>query len=754
MKGSKYHSDKPITKRVDDLFGRSAFANNVVKIVSNFNIDENFVIGLYAKWGMGKTSTINLIQSELDKNDSLEGIYVNAWTLEGSPEKILWNILDQISQKLTGKSIQSRLNTIGKQMEKVSSGMLPFEMDAEFDFIGEGRNETKVSLGKIMNGVGYVGRLLASTEGIKKAKEKVEKTISEKGVKIVVFIDDIDRLNKSQIIDVFRLLSNIANYEGITFVLPFDKEYVNAAIEEQLPKGQGGDDYLEKIVQVPLHLPTIPRYTLDTVFTNKLLEVFKANGIVVDQQEIERFKSLYYSSSLNTYIDSPRAINKMINVLHSVLPINYGEVNSIDTVAIEMIRVFDEEFYRNIYSNKDTLLKQRHYGSYGDSDEKIAERKHSIVETFGKEKRLAILKNLFPQVQQVIAGHGEEDDSSLRVAQRIASSNYFEIYFSHFDETYGVSDKKIIALLGNAKTKSDIDEGLSIINEANFEAAIQTINDRCSGISSKLEFSKSLLDLAARLPNTKTALTLNPLEKVLFTIDDILKSSTTKLSDYISVLHYTLDQGRIEALPFVIRQVVLYSKKHESHEEPTLNEEELKEYEEQALTIIRKVAGEGKMPIDSTNDHHILYSYWADYGNKLEIEKYLKKHIKTADAAIDFVSQFLGQWSSLMGGSSSDYHRSDLNKATYKEIGRYINQQYLYGLIVKDSNYKKFKYISPDAVEYLDRDRARRDEKRKEISRVGNEHTDAFRTIIAQQFIHLYENENMKADSGTDSSVQ
>ena len=151
MKGSKYHSDRPITKPVDDLFGRSAFAHNVVKIVSNFNIDENFVIGLYAKWGMGKTSTINLIQSELDKNDSLEGIYVNAWTLEGSPEKILWNILDQISQKLTGKSIQSRLNTIGKQMEKVSSGMLPFEMDAEFDFIGVGRNETKVSLGKIMN---------------------------------------------------------------------------------------------------------------------------------------------------------------------------------------------------------------------------------------------------------------------------------------------------------------------------------------------------------------------------------------------------------------------------------------------------------------------------------------------------------------------------------------------------------------------------------------------------------------------------
>lgn len=741
MKGSKYHSDRPITKPVDDLFGRSAFAHNVVKIVSNFNIDENFVIGLYAKWGMGKTSTINLIQSELDKNDSLEGIYVNAWTLEGSPEKILWNILDQISQKLTGKSIQSRLNTIGKQMEKVSSGMLPFEMDAEFDFIGEGRNETKVSLGKIMNGVGYVGRLLASTEGIKKAKEKVEKTISEKGVKIVVFIDDIDRLNKSQIIDVFRLLSNIANYEGITFVLPFDKEYVSAAIEEQLPKGQGGDDYLEKIVQVPLHLPTIPRYTLDAVFTDELLEVFKINKIVVDQQEIERFKSLYYSSDLNTYIDSPRAINKMINVLHSVLPINYGEANSIDTVAIEMIRVFDEEFYRNIYSNKDTLLKQRQYGSYGDSDEKIAERKRRIVKTFGKERRLAILKDLFPQVQQVIDGHGEEDGSSLRVAQRIASSNYFEIYFSHFDETYGVSDKKIIALLSNAKTKGDIDEGLSIINETNFEAAIQTINDRCSEISSKLEFSKSLLDLAARLPNTKTALTLNPLEKVLFTIDDILKPSTTKLSDYVSILHHTFDQGHIEALPFVIRQAVLYSKKHESHEEPTLNEAELKEYEEQALTIIRKVADEGKMPIDSTNDHHFLYSYWADYGDKLEIEKYLKKHIKTANAAIDFVSQFLGRWSSLMSGSNNDYHRSDLNKATYEEIGRYINRQHLYELIVKDNNYKKFKYILPDAVEYLDRDGARRDERRREISRVGNEHTDEFRTIIAQQFIHLYENE-------------
>lgn len=739
MVAKKYHSDKPITLPEDDLFGRQGFAHNVVKIISSFGLDENFVIGLYAKWGMGKTSTINIIQNELDELGAIEGIYVNAWTLGGSPEKILWYILEKISYRITGTTARSRLKKLGEKLEKLSNAELPFGIEADFDLIGEGRNETKISSGKIASTVGYAGRILASGDAIKHAKEKVEKSIKEKNVKVVVFIDDIDRLNKSQIAEVFRLINNIANYEGVTFVLTFDKEYVSAALEDQLPQGQSGDDYLEKIVQVPLHLPTIHRTVLDDVFTQKLQSVLAATGIDIKEDEIGRFQSLYYASELNSYISSPRAINKMMNVLYSILPINHLEANTVDSIAIEIIRVFDEKFYQSIRDNKKLLTAGRDNSSYGNPDEKNAEKVRQITEIFGVKtsRRLAIIKELFPQVQSIMHNFGDEDDSTLRTAQRIASKNYFDIFFSHFDESYGISDRRLIDVLSHAEDKASIDAGLSIINEQNFMAAMQTINDNHDKVTNKLDFSKSLLDIAARLPDRASAFSLTPLEKVLFAIDDILKTSDTKLSDYSDLLAHNFDQGRVESLPYIIRQVVLYSQEERSRDEPNLNEEDLAKYKKNALEIIRKVAKANKMPLNTTHGHYFLYSYWADFGTKTEIETYLKKHLESADNAIDFISQFLGKWSSLT--SNSGYHRSDLNEATYKMIDQYIDTEYLYKLILKDKKYSAFKNITANSVDYLDRHKSEYDNRMVELSRVGNEHTPEFREVIAKQFIYLHE---------------
>ncbi|HMS93242.1 MAG TPA: P-loop NTPase fold protein [Candidatus Saccharibacteria bacterium] len=734
-----YHSDRPIETPNEDQFGRLSFARNVIKIISSFGIDENFVIGLYAKWGMGKTSTINLIQSELDSSKNLEGIYVNAWTLGGSTEKILWDILEKISYATTGTTTQSRLKKLGKSLDKLSKAELPFGIETDVDIIGEGHNETKLSSGKIANTIGYVGRILASGDAIKHAKEKVEGSIKAKGIKMVVFIDDIDRLSKDQIADIFRLISNIANYEGVTFVLAFDKEYVSAALEDQLPKRQKGDDYIEKIVQVPLHLPAIHRAVLDDVFTKKLQSVLAATDITIDEQEIGRFQSLYFSSKLNSYINSPRAINKMMNVLHSVLPINHHEANTVDSIAIEIIRVFDEEFYQKIRDNKELLIAERSDSSYSRADDKNSERIQRITKIFGtdNEQRLIIIKDLFPQVQSLMHSFGGEDGSDLRQAQRIASNNYFDIFFSNFDESYGVSDKRILDILSHAQDKDDIDRGLSIINEKNFMAAMQTINDNHDKTANRLDFAKSLLDIASRLPDKTSALSLSPLDKVLFTIDDIFRKSETKLAYYIDLLRYNFELDRIESLPDLIRQVVLYSQEERSRGEPILNESDLATYKEAALDIIHKVAAADKMPLNATDGHAYIYSYWADFGTKSEVESYLKKHLKSADNVIDFISQFLGRWSSLT--ANSGYYRSDLNEATYKMIGQYIDQKYFYDIIVKNKEYSALKNIAANSVKYLDRHRSGYDDSMVELSRVGNEHTAKFREVIAGQFIYLHE---------------
>ena len=77
-----YNTDRPITKQEDDLLGRSTFSKQLGKTIYEYNATDGLVIGLYGKWGTGKTSIINMTIKEinnLSKNnkDKSEPIIIN-----------------------------------------------------------------------------------------------------------------------------------------------------------------------------------------------------------------------------------------------------------------------------------------------------------------------------------------------------------------------------------------------------------------------------------------------------------------------------------------------------------------------------------------------------------------------------------------------------------------------------------------------------------------------------------------------------
>ena len=67
-----YNADRPINRCDQDLLGRSSFAKQLGKAIFEYNGNDGLVIGLYGKWGTGKTSVINMAISELDSLSSDE----------------------------------------------------------------------------------------------------------------------------------------------------------------------------------------------------------------------------------------------------------------------------------------------------------------------------------------------------------------------------------------------------------------------------------------------------------------------------------------------------------------------------------------------------------------------------------------------------------------------------------------------------------------------------------------------------------
>ena len=62
-----YNSDKPIENFEDDILGRKNFSKNLGKAILSLTSNDHITIGLYGKWGSGKTSVLNLAVREINR---------------------------------------------------------------------------------------------------------------------------------------------------------------------------------------------------------------------------------------------------------------------------------------------------------------------------------------------------------------------------------------------------------------------------------------------------------------------------------------------------------------------------------------------------------------------------------------------------------------------------------------------------------------------------------------------------------------
>lgn len=276
---------------------------------------------------------------------------------------------------------------------------------------------------------------------ISKQKEFVIKLLQEQSNRILVVIDDIDRLSNEQIRQVFQLVTSVAKFPNTIYLLVFDKDIVVKALEK-VQEGSGRD-YLEKIIQMPIQIPDIKPAKLRQVLIDRLNTILsKYEGIAFQQTHWQKL----YEPCIAPFVDSLRTINRLCNAVQFKLSSISTEIDFADIVAISVLEIQHPEVYEWVKEHKSLLtgefdlstIREKNKTQKELKDFYIAQIKavlqkdgHSTVTDEQVEEIIAFLPHLFPHFGQKIGEIYEVYNLNVfRKNNQIAHPEKFDRYFS------------------------------------------------------------------------------------------------------------------------------------------------------------------------------------------------------------------------------------------------------------------------------------------------------------------------------------
>ncbi|MEQ8556371.1 MAG: P-loop NTPase fold protein [Cyclobacteriaceae bacterium] len=337
--------DISISNGGKDVLNRLPLAKDLAKKIGQQRFEKSFSVGIIGSWGSGKSSFFELLKEELDFfNQNSLFVDFNSFYNHRS-EDIIKEFFTTIS--LSVKPYNGRLSS---QIEDYRDNILSLIQE---------------------HGLSGINRLFAlfknnRAESIQNQYLRINKAIKTLGKKIIVFIDDVDRLRAKEIIQVLKIIRNTADFPNTVYFVAFDKEYVIEALEKHAE--YRSESFIEKYFQYELILPPIHK----NILRQKFLELIEGH---LDKKNLKdigdsitpgafMFPSIF-DNDIHTLRDVIRLANTFIFEYEKV----NGEVDINDLVNLLILKNKFISAYEILASNPFHYLEVIASDGYENSDE-------------------------------------------------------------------------------------------------------------------------------------------------------------------------------------------------------------------------------------------------------------------------------------------------------------------------------------------------------------------------------------------------
>lgn len=677
--------DNPISKAEDDLFNFKHYAEKIQKLIQlNSSNPEPITIGIYGKWGGGKTSFLNLIENKIDHFEKKNGdkeylkFHFNPWRYS-SEDEMLFDFFDSLSKIFYVKE-NTNLQEVGKWISKYSKYLKAVKISATVGIPKIFNSKVSFDVNEIFQALGE--DLKGDKLTLDSLKDKVNDAIKDVNFKVIVFIDDLDRLDKEEIYTILKLIKLNANFNNFIFIINLDSDQVAKAIKHRYGDDiEDGKSFLEKIINIPIHLPRIEEADLKEFFRDRLLKIKTNLGIRNSEKIEEAFKEIDSEFSSN-YFSSPREIIRVLNSFFIGAFAIAEEVNLRDLFWIEYIKIKNENCYsfiKNYFKN----IPFSTFQSIVDFNDDVYSKgnnngtREEIIKEFDNVNH--IFNSLFPinHSESNSLFNNKLDADLLERELRINSAEHFDKYFSY--HTYRKISSLKINKIKELIEKNDSSELILLLkdlfsdNSQHYKMLyrIESIIKELTTQNGRNFFYEFLFENFELIPETKQDMFgLDYRIRVIESIASVLNQDIANDNETISLK--LAKKLNIYQLCHFIRKF----KEDKSYK---------KELEKLIAVMAQKFKIDNPFYKDATrNPNKMIMHYWK-LGNETEYNEFINKTITNEDNIKLLIRNFSPFWNQSYFGA--------LEQESY---------EYLKKLVDVDFLYQKLLEFNPELVDSID----------------------------------------------------
>jgi len=281
-----------------DLLNNEAIARTVVRLVREKS-EHPISIGVHGDWGAGKSSVLEMVETELSREESILSLKFNGWQFQGFEDakialiegvilgliekRSLWSkATDEVKQILNAVDKLKLARKAGTLAFTALTGIPAFGFDELLGSAVEWVKSTVTDKDKCANALQEIADLKKDVGDDEKTKGRIEKgysvpreitefrnsfkkLIAKADIdRLVVLVDDLDRCLPSTAIETLEAIRLFLFLDKTAFIVGADEGMIEYAVRQHfpdLPETQTSQSYarayLEKLLQVPFRIPAL-----------------------------------------------------------------------------------------------------------------------------------------------------------------------------------------------------------------------------------------------------------------------------------------------------------------------------------------------------------------------------------------------------------------------------------------------------------------------------------------------------------------